>query len=327
MANWFEHVNRDKNVLKNFYDFKQSATKGIGNNSSGDSGMGTEFMQVSTSSSTSTSSLSVSTNNFLSPNTTVNEANFNVKSLSNISVFENEEYFSYFHKLLLQFNQLDLKLQTHSNETIANRTQLAQTPPSVEKAPTPPTPQAQKPPLVQTPVINRPKNSDSRLHNNRNHIPKPVINNIHPNIPKSSTNFYHTGNNQHHNAGHHSHSGFNLKNISKRFNIKSWFTSSSSNTNIPTSASHNNFTTHNVNSTGSRLPFGIKTLTPSHRNEHKNFKENVKKKLSRESNATKCCDVNSTGVLGSGVGALCNNSNSFMKHSLSEPSLNAILDR
>lgn len=326
MANWFEHVNRDKSLLKNFYEFKLLAVnKGLGNNSSGDSGMGTEFMQVSSASSTS-SSLSIS-NNFQSPNTTVNEANFNVKNLSNISVFENEEYFSYFHKLLLQFNQLDLKLQTHSNEVNPNRPQTSQTPPVQEKICPTPQFQAQKPPIIQTPIINRPKQHDSRHLNNRNHIPKPVIGNLNSNIPKSSSNVYHTGSSQNTSGGHHSHSGFNLKNISKRFNIKSWFTSSNSSTNIPTSASHNNFTTQNLNSTGSRLPFGLKTLTPSNRNEQKNFRENVKKKLSRESNTTKCCDVNTTGVLGSGVGALCNNSNSFMKHSLSEPSLNAILDR
>lgn len=322
-------MNRDKNLLKSFYDFKQCLTKkGLGNNSSGDSGMGTEFMQISTSSSNS-SSLSISTNNFQLPNPSVNEANFNVKSLSNVSVFENEEYFSYFHKLLLQFNQLELKLQTHGNENVNPKIQPAQTPlnQEKEKVSLSPAPQLQKSPLIQTPIIQRPRNMDSRQFNNRNHIPKPVNNNLHSNIPKSSTNVYHTGSSHNHSGANHTHSGFNIKNISKRFNIKSWFTSSNSNSNIPTSASHNNFTTHNVNSSGSRLPFGIKTLTPSNRNENKNSKENVKKKLNRESNATKCCDVNTTGVLGSGVGALCNNSNSFMKHSLSEPSLNAILDR
>lgn len=289
--------------------------------------MGTEFMQMSTSSSNS-SSISISTNNFQLPNPCVNEANFNVKNLSCVSIFENEEYFSYFHKLLLQFNQLELKLQTHGNETNATKIQPVQlqTPlnQEKEKVSLSPAPQPPKPPLIQTPIIQRPKHNDSRQFNNRNHIPKPINHNLHSNIPKSSTNVYHPGNSHNHSGAHHSHSGFNLKNISKRFNIKSWFTSSTSNTNIPTSASHNNFTSHHVNSTGSRLSFGIKTLTPSNRNENKNSRENVKKKMN---NATKCCDVNTTGVLGSGVGALCNNSNSFMKHSLSEPSLNAILDR
>lgn len=340
LANWFEHVNRDRNLVKTFYDLKNcltSSNKTLANNSSGDSGMGNEFMQISTSSSTCSSSLSTSMTQ-QSPNLVINEANFNVKSLASISIFENDEYFSYFHKVLQQFNLIDIKLNSHQNDQ-PPQTQAKPTPPP--PPPNPPQPlQHTKPHAPPTPVVSRFKQMDTKTTLNRNHIPKPVqsnyqnVQNGQTIVKKSVTSLNNQSNSgllNHHQSGtqaHHSHSGFNLKNISKRFNIKSWFTSSNSNSNIPSSASHNTFTSNTIQSntsatqSNSRLPIGIKTLTPTNRFN------NSKKHTRRDSSALKVCDVNGSGVLDSGVGALIsNNTTNLMKHSLSEPSLNAILDR
>ncbi|CAF0867022.1 unnamed protein product [Brachionus calyciflorus] len=333
LANWFDHINRDKNLLKTFYEFKQNF-KNLANNSSGDSGMGNEFMQISTSSSTCSSSLSNSMTQNQSPLVNINESNFNVKSLSNVSVFENDEYFSYFHKLLQQFNQIEIKLHTPQHSELPTKPNHPPTPP-----PPPPLLQ-QKPPQQQsniqqtvksqappTPNINRLKQPETKSILNRNHIPKPVLQN-NPNVQNHKKSNSNLSNQQnlvnHHQTGssNHSNGGFNLKNISKRFNIKSWFTShthSNSNIPIPTSASHNNFAS--TTGTNSRLPIGIKTLAPN------TSRFGNKKNTRRDSSVLKVCDGN--GVLGSGVGALISNnsSNNLMKHSLSEPSLNKILDR
>ena len=63
MANWFEYLNKDKLVLKKYYDLKLISSN---SNNSGDSGVG-DFICMSASSSSTNSSLSVSTHN--NPNT------------------------------------------------------------------------------------------------------------------------------------------------------------------------------------------------------------------------------------------------------------------
>ena len=93
-------------------------------NNSGDSGVG-DFICMSASSSSS-SSLSVSQNNvhmnFGNNNNNNNNASLtntgynliaslSLTSLANVSIFENEEYFSYFHKLIQQFNFIEFNLK------------------------------------------------------------------------------------------------------------------------------------------------------------------------------------------------------------------------
>lgn len=347
MANWFEHLNRDKTLLKNFYDLKlvKPSSPNTSNNSSGDSGMGNEFMYASTSSSTCSSSLSLSINqntnlnlNYLNLTTlNLNDSPFNLTSLNNVSIFENEEYFNYFHKLLQQFNNIELNFKL-TNQALNKA-------PSPQQPLSPPTPTRHL--IKPQSNLNNPSTPpvpQRRLSNTRVNLAQQPVKQIQNNISSKSTPLVVNNQSLNHSNNQSHHHGFNLKNISKRLNFKSWFSSSNSssnlnsNTSIPSSASQTNF------SNSSRLPIGfVKTLAPNTRliNNNSNNTSNSSKNKSSTLNSkhgTNVYKVGNSGVLGSGVGTLINhnhhqnissnntNSNSLMKHSLSEPSLNAILN-
>lgn len=306
--------------------------------------MGNEFMYASTSSSTC-SSLSLSATQPSSINfTNLNESPFNLTSLVNVSIFENEEYFNYFHKLLQQFNfiEINFKLQ----QTIQQQQQQQHIPqpqqPKITKPRIEPKPQlhtlkqAQNPkpilnskPNNQVPVVPLRKSTVARNISNANQQrPSQTL------AQSKSTPF--SVNNQTSNAINHTNgSGFNLKNISKRLNIKSWFTSSNSgsNSNIPSSASQTNFNS-NSNANSQRIG-AVKTLAPNTRLMNTTATTATHppitaKRVSNLNSRNGTRLANNSGVLGSGVGALINehkySNKSLMKHSMSEPSLNAILN-
>jgi hypothetical protein len=117
LANFFDSLNRDKQLLRAYYDLKMVSS--MSHNASGDSGL----MSNSNSSSLSTSSMyggvngsgSVADNS--GPSNDSSTSLSIIESLNNVSIFENDEYFSYLHKLLQQFSYIDFNLQIFKDQS------------------------------------------------------------------------------------------------------------------------------------------------------------------------------------------------------------------
>lgn len=253
-------MNRDKSFLRTFYDLKLPSSS---SNNSGDSGVG-EFFYASTSSSSSSVSLPSANQSHLL-------ASLSVASLANVSVFENEEFFNYFIKLLQQFNFIDFNLKILQD---AKPIDL-------------PKPMA---PVRKTSISQR-RGSNIEPHV----IQSPSAPLAVHTLPANTNNSINHQNN--HNK--QQDGGFNLKNISKKFNIKSWFTSNTPSPKLPNPISTSSQATNVIKR---QKPTNIRnqqTPAESPRNVNKSSHQ-----LARNAST---------------------NSNNPMKHSMSEPSLKAIL--
>ena len=295
-------------MLKNFYAFKNLSS--LLNNNSGDSGVSgvsSEFMM---------------TNSAL---TNQNKTDFAYSSLVNVSLFENEEYFSYFYKLVEQFGfiEFNLKLINNAQPTSATLStaytgngQNNNMPPKFK---TQQVAELQMNKLLETQLpkrdgkLNSPSVSkviiDNKSIYNQNQQNKPLATKSSHNISSGSASSTGSGG-----GGN----GFNFKSISKKFNIKSWFGSNSTNS-------------ANSQVISTKPPTGIaKTISGSSTTPHiSNFLKNnhnsisqvaalqrINNEIQNEMNNSKL------GMVGCGVGALVNDSSNLMKHSLSESHLN-----
>lgn len=292
MANWFDFLNKDKSVLRKHYDLKLPSSNSA---NSGDSGVG-EFLSTSDSTSSLASSLSHSQNHAQLVSSQQILASLSITSLANVSIFENEEYFSYYHKLLQQFNFIELNLTSFNVNHEKYELSCLGMPAS------PPTPK-QKPAIP----TRRPNNSQQRRGSNTLQQQQATI----PTSPSTPLNT----------STSNANNGV-FKSISKKFNIKSWF-------------SHNNNGSGNGNSSdlktsqSSQAPlsnkFGQTTPPPSM----------SKLSLYETTPTTKCCqNISQPKTVGRGHNSKAKNHSknsqaapvlSLMKHSLSEPSLNALI--
>lgn len=328
LANWFDMLNRDKNLLRIYYDFKSgnlttATTPTTSNaNTSGDSGVSSEFMYASHASShsptpTTSQSCSMSSNisssNQHQQNTPANNNNgqiYELTSLANVSVFEHDEYFSYFLKLIQQFHSIDFHIRLNSTSAPATTTAtITQTSTAATLPPQPPAHPSSK----HLATSNSFQQTSHMMMKQQQQQQLPGYNNHAANSSGGSTTS--TG----------STSAFNLKNISRRLNIKSWFTSSS-NMAVVTAPAATSSSKHQSTTTLFKNSNATARLT--------NFTQQHKHKMAAAERA---------GNLGTGVGCALvaqqqaangvnnNNNNNhtgadLMKHSLSEPSLNAIIN-
>lgn len=302
-------LNRDKQLLRIYYEFKHTGGGQFNNpNTSGDSGVSSEFMYTSHSSSNPASntcsmssniSLSHQNNNTQPTSTQLCE----LTSLANVSIFEHDEYFSYFIKLVQQFQIVDFQIRLNSTNTPA--TAIVNTAPG----------QIQASKLA----------SSASFQSATTNVPKIQAYHHQPNSSGGST------------TSNGSTSAFNLKNISKRLNIKSWFTSSSSMVHSPSSLPR-----------GSRATNHSPSPAPPQHAQHSKHHHPTLKAATRLTNFTqqhkhKMAAAERAGQLTTGMGCVVdskqkvsnltntkNNShqatNDLMKHSLSEPSLNSIIN-
>ena len=273
-------MNKDKTIIKKFYDLKAPIS-----NINGDSGVG-DFICMSGSSSSTNSSLS-NHMNFQQTTTANLIASLSLNSLANVSIFENEEYFSYFSKLLQQFNfiEFNLKISKQMDKSITQRSSSPATTPKPAKYP------------------QSPRKSSSSL--SRHHT-QPITSI--PISPSTPHNFTHNSNQQQH---HHQSSNNVFKNISKRFNIKSWFTSSSQ-----------------QNATNSNTLPNYQPNQPNMKSPQVSSQQYVYKKASQAPTTNKLVGTKSKGaspLVSTPFNKLLN-SNQLMKHSCSEPSLNEIIE-
>jgi len=311
MANWFEYLNKEKSILKKHYDLKLPTAN------SGDSGVG-EFLCTSGTSSFS-SSLSSSQNiqnnaNLLNSSSLL--ASLSVTSLANVSIFENEEYFNYYHKLLQQFTLIEFSITSfnvnHEKYVLnsgCDTLSLLSPPPSTlsernhEKKVKPAVPlrKPNMPTLTQT---------NNRLATLPNSLSSPLPTHL------STSNGTNSGNGV-------------LKSISKRFNIKSWFSNSNDSPNLKRKeflSSQSTASQVSTNSGNASNNMG-QTTPPQQSNKLSLY----------ETPPTKCCQnitqlakqhqlkVNKNGRHHN-LNNLNNTNASLMKHSLSEPSLNALIN-
>lgn len=180
-------------------------------------------------------------------------ASLSVNSLTNVSIFENEEYFSYFHKLIQQFSFIDFNLKIYNGTTTNAATTLID-----KKTPnnTPNTHQSS--PLTKTQSTTLPLSSFQqvleykskplapvRKTSRSSSIKKSNTANLAATLtmtPSSSISSAISSLANYQNSPHtRSHSGFNLKH-----KIKSWFTN-----NTNTNNNNNNTVNHNTSSTSS----------------------------------------------------------------------------
>ena len=302
-------MNRDKGTLKKYYDLKLLSSN---SNNSGDSGVG-DFICMSASSS-SNSSMSVSQNNAYGTlsgitssmaNTGYNLiASLSLTSLANVSIFENEEYFCYFHKLIQQFNfiEFNLKISKEKQEVKQHsQPKINQTPSTSQK-----TPSSKRRNSNTQPPVQQLQQQQLPLPQQYNTTKQPSMTTS-PSAPNPNISF----NNNNNNSTNSSHSVFNLKNISKRLNIKSWFSSSQQ----PQPAS----TDGHQNST---LP-----SISSHNLKHGTGSQTLKQKSSSQAQASSSSSKMTvkTSKNKGPINKLLNSSN-LMKHSLSEPSLNELME-
>lgn len=297
MANWFDFLNKDKSVLRKHYDLKLPSSNSA---NSGDSGVG-EFLSTSDSTSSLASSLSHSQNHAQLVNSSQILASLSITSLANVSIFENEEYFSYYHKLLQQFNFIELNLTSFNVNHEKYELSCLGMPPS------PPTPK-QKPAIP----TRKPNNSQQQQRHGSNNLPQQNAT-----TPTSAPMPLNTSANNTNNNGV-------FKSISKKFNIKSWFSHSNNN-----NGSGNGNSSDLKTSQSSQVPlsnkFGQTTPPPSM----------SKLSLYETTPTTKCCqNISQPKTIGRGHNSKSKNHSknsqaapvlSLMKHSLSEPSLNALI--
>lgn len=298
LANWFEFLDKNRNLLKSYYDLKANAeTK---------SDESTENFQTSIN-----SSFSTSLNLMDSKCKNNNLSSSSIKICSNISVFENEEYFNYFYRLLQQLDLIDFDLQllrkisqikyeitSMNNEGITNSHTGNNGVDLIDNK----TENLSKKPFVPLRKI-----SARRSSNNSRKIESSIISNS-PSINNEKVTSLNRINQV--NSCNNSSSGFNFKSISKKFNFKSWFTSSNSQLNQTSkhesaidNFKHKSKSPHNLLT----KPFPT-TLT-----------NQMQEKFSHKIN-----NKNLGGVLNSNIFNKPFNEN-IMKHSLSEPSINALI--
>lgn len=267
---------------------------------------------------TSSSSTSSSINYIDSSSNTANLlASLSITSLANVSIFENDEYFNYFHKLIQQFSYIDFNLKLLKEETPVDnkRTQITSSF-SAQTIATPPSSVETKPPTIESktkpekPLPPTRKSSSSTRRDSNETITTPV------------STFNH-----HQPQPCHSTSGLLLKNIKSRFNIKSWFSSSHNHNNIPTSVSSSNIQSNTVNINTNGRGYGtVKSIAPPAPSTTRTLQNPAKTNNHKHNLARNICPNPTIGI-GSGVGVLISgNQNSLMKHSLSEPSLNALIN-
>jgi hypothetical protein len=292
LANWFEYLYKDRNLLREYYDLKQIST-----GSSNDSGVGgiEGYLYPSTPSSiNSSATFSITANNsnsntILLKNNNPNNvddsfinskydntnliASLSLASLNNVSIFENEEYFNYFHKLVQQFNYIDLNLKILNDQTFLVRQSFLQPATQQSNVHNQSNPQNQQPQLIdesdkqEQSKINKPMapkrkisvrgtsnanvslnqaqvDSDApknQIKNTRSPslIPttntKSQANNLAVNISSKSNSSISANNANSSNT----HAGFNFKTISKKLNLKSWFSSSSNHSNSQNASANN----------------------------------------------------------------------------------------
>lgn len=362
-------------MLKLYYEFKHMSASTSGNlaNNNGDSGVSSEFgggggvvtgggLYASTSS--SCSSISLSNPQIANKQTggdptgkNNNQSTSQLTSLANVSIFENDEYFAYFYKLVQQFNFIDFnfklfKDENNNNHTPKNTTGSKVSVDSTMKIEPPQLPASST--TIQyanissvntTSSSNASKISTGSSSNNRKLLKKEqqrsqLISQQQQQQPAPNHYSQFNPNNSNNN-----NNGFNLKNITKRLNIKSWFTSSSgssgavndSNSPVAYSNSHSNTNLAQIipkGQSGHRLN--------QNQNQSQNMPTNSKPLNSSKTpfNTKSGQAGTGGGILGSGVGTLVKNHNhhhhhhhlqndtinNLMKHSLSEPSLNSIIN-
>ena len=240
-------------------------------------------------------------------------ASLSVTSLANVSIFENEEYFNYFHKLLQQFNFIDFNLKV-----LSENVKPQQSPPAhliIPNAPPTPPPTGPKPH-----VSSRMKSSSNRRGSN---TPQPFTN-AHHALPSSPSTPI---------ASVHNHNGV-LKSISKRFNIKSWF-SSNNGTQSSSAVGQKQQQPQQPNVLSSQSYVSQTSATSF--NKPVNFKNAIQSTppTSRHDmqppnyttpTATCCYNQSLVKKLTQHHSHSTSASNNLMKHSLSEPSLNAIMN-
>jgi hypothetical protein len=342
MANWFVHLNKNKDILKNFYEFKHQ-TGSVRNNQSGDSGMGADFMNASL---LSAASSLLSNNNIaslaaLKPS---KSSDVMITSLSNVSIFESEEYFSYFHKLVEQFSYIDfnLKLFKDNDKVIA---------PASSTAPDSTAASSPSPHLLQQQFRYQEEAESQMNHLLENHLrsnsyssqalssnasnkasrrgsgttsKKPgdaSVNYSSKGLATKSSHNVSSGSAPNNNSSSQgggssgSNGGFNLKSISKKLNIKSWFSG------------------HSNHSLSSKPPIGSSKTTSNissllkHKGNHSSAAIN-NNAPANYSSVNVNANSDRIGMVGCGVGTLVNNSNgngsvnNLMKHSLSESNIN-----
>ncbi len=310
MANWFEYLNREKSILKKHYDLKLPTAN------SGDSGVG-ELLSTSGSSSFSSSissSQNIQNNSSKFLNSSNLLASLSVTSLANVSIFENEEYFNYYHKLLQQFSFIDFNLTSfninHEKYVISSNCGTIQLTPPPSKL------SERNHDKKAKPAVPVRKPSLSQTGTNFNTIPNSFSSPLPTHL--STTNGNNNGNGV-------------LKSISKRFNIKSWFSSNSNNNNSVNSPNSKRKEILASQSTVSQ----VSTNSGNHRNFGQTTPPSQSNKLSLyETPPTKCCQ-NISQLAKQNQAKMNKNerpknfnfsNKSLMKHSLSEPSLNALIN-
>ncbi len=249
-------------------------------------------------------------------------ASLSLTSLANVSIFENEEYFSYFNKLMEQFNFIEFNLTISKDKTfnqkVYNTTSNNTNNNNVN--------------ITEQVKIKPARKSSSSLSRNDSSQGQKSMQSIttSPSTPNATISYNNNNNNNNNN-----HSVFNLKNISKRLNIKSWFTSSSSsntqqqsqpkqysNSTLPSMSMHNmkqhtkSSNTLGFNSNNKpKLPNTAPQVITSQQQQpqHQVFKK-----------ASKLNNKNNKGSNNNNLKKL--NATSLMKHSLSEPSLNEVIE-
>jgi hypothetical protein len=352
MANWFVYLYKNKDLLKNFYDFKHAPqANSHRNNQSGDSGMGAEFMNASALS-TASSLLSNHNIAMLSQKgfKSADNNNVMVTSLSNVSIFENEEYFAYFHKLVEQFSYIEFNLKLFRDNEKPSVVAQQQQPTKASAGDHDLTPTASPPSHIIQQQFRYQEEAESQMnHLLENHLKsnsysnQAVVNNSTRVASKKklsdassvsyasskglATKSSHTisnGSAPNNHAVHGGNSsgsgssnggGFNLKSISKKFNIKSWFGGNSS---------------HNLSA---KPPIGSSKTTASISSVLKasHSKSGQHSGAVITVNSSTSAHKDRIGMVGCGVGTLVNNSNStsannnLMKHSLSESNINQYL--
>lgn len=239
-------------------------------------------------------------------------ASLSITSLANVSIFENDEYFNYFHKLMQQFSYVDFNLKLLKEETPLDnkRTQIASSFSAQTIATPPSSAETSKTKPPEKPLPPTRKSSSSSRRDSSETITTPV------------STFGH-----HQPQPCHSTSGLLLKNIKSRFNIKSWFSSSHNHNNIPTSVSSSNIQSNTVNINTNGRGYGtVKAIAPPAPPTTRTLQNPAKSNNHKHNLARNICPNPTIGI-GSGVGVLISgNQNGLMKHSLSEPSLNALIN-
>lgn len=305
LANWFEFLNREKNLLKIYYDIKpQTLISSISDNL---------FASTSSSASSSFNGL-LDSKHMLTNNT--------ITTLANISIFENEEYFSYFHKLLEQFNFMDFSLNLLKELSPVKQDQPA---PIVNTGFTnKSTITANNTNLNTKPIAPLRKIStrqSSHSNSSKSTIPNSVSSII-SNAPNLTSNLKHS-NTTSINQPNNGSGGFNFKSISKKFNIKSWFTSSNSHLSQPPKNSFQS----SQSGTGYQKSLTGKSLFP---NNHPIKAYETSESSSKFNTLNQTQDKSSKKTHKNVVGGfnVLNNkrhNENAMKHSLSEPSINALI--